>query len=155
MGRQLDIVEEPAGRTYADLLALASEVCASFSLVWPDELEFEPHADGIASALSEFLIREERSDRWPGTELLDHEATIRHYRISPEAMHVLQRAPGLYAWLAPDRPEDLAFYTNQGAVWLTSVAHERDGWIDDECMSEAAIHARVPGLKIVPRSVGE
>jgi hypothetical protein len=38
---------------------------------------------------------------------------------------VLGEAPGLYAWQAPERPEDLAFYDAEGAVWLGSIAHER------------------------------
>lgn len=41
------------------------------------------------------------------------------------ALAVLKAAPGLYAWQAPDRPEDLAFYDAGGEVWLGSVAYER------------------------------
>ncbi len=58
MASILTIVNEPTGVTYRSLLRLASDVCASFSLVWSDQLEFSSSAHEVAEALRPLLIRE-------------------------------------------------------------------------------------------------
>ncbi len=61
MARILTIVNEPTGATYRSLLRLASDVCASFSLVWSDQLEFGSSAHEVAETLRPLLIREARA----------------------------------------------------------------------------------------------
>ena len=148
MTESLEITDEPAGREYRDLLHLAAEACGSFSLVWRDQLAFEPSAEEVARSLRPFLIREQRTDEWPGTKLLGHLATVRYYRLTPETLAVLERAARLYAWEAPALPEDLALYTHDNNVWLGSIAHERDAWLQGGSELEAAVHARLPGLAL-------
>jgi len=45
------------------------------------------------------------------------------------ALSVLSTASGLYDWAAPERPEDLAFYTVEGTVFWGSISHEREAWL--------------------------
>ena len=149
----LAIRSEPAGRTYAGIVTLASEVCASFSLVWRDQLPFGRSARSIAQELRGDLIREERTDEWPGTKLLGHQATVRHYRVAQSSMRVLERAGSLYAWLSPDRPEDLAFYLADGSTWLASIAHEREAWFSDSPGVDALVRQRIPELEVARTSV--
>ena len=151
MNESLDITDEPVGREYRDLLQLALEACGSFSLVWRDQLAFEPSAEEVAQSLQPFLIREQRTDEWPGTKLFGHLATVRYYRLTVETLAVLERAAGLYAWQAPVFPEDLAFYTHDSKLWLGSIAHERDAWLQGGSELEAAVHARLPGLALLRR----
>jgi hypothetical protein len=98
----------------------------SFSLVWRDQLPFGPSAQAIELELSPYLLREERTSEWPGTQLLRHEAIVRHYKLCKESIRVLLKSTRLYAWLSPDLPEDLTFYMPDGIPWLTSIAHEND-----------------------------
>ena len=102
MTTTVSIIDEPLGSTYRALLDLASEVCGSFSLVWRDDTEFNLSAHDIATKLEPLFIREERTDRWPGTKLFGHFATVRHYRVDAVSMCVLEEAGGLYARLAPN-----------------------------------------------------
>ena len=106
----------------------------------------------IQQSLASYLVREERTDEWPGTKLLGHLATVRHYRVESGSMHVLKRAGGLYAWLAPDYPEDLVFYTPDGAVWLGSIAHERDAWFVGGPGLEEQVRRRMPRLEVTTRA---
>lgn len=145
----LNIVSEPAGEVYVAILRLASEVCASFSLVWQEQLSFNSTAQVIQDALKPSFVREERTDQWPGTKLMNHCATVRYYEVSSESIRVLQSASHLYSWLSPDRPEDLALYMADGELWLGSIAHERDGWFADLPGLQTMLQKRIPSLKIV------
>jgi hypothetical protein len=146
MATSLDILTEPTQEVYAQLIALASECCTTFCLVWRDQLSFAASADHVASLLAGFIIREERTDRWPGTVLSSTMATVRHYRVTPESLAVLQQQSGLYAWRAPDLPEDLVFYRAEGIVWLASISHEQDAWFEAVAVAGIDLQRRVPGL---------
>ena len=148
MGDALFIEAEPVGQVYRDLLALASEQCESFSLVWRDQLTFGSSAERLESDLKPFLLREERTSKWPGTELLGHMAMVRHYRLNNETLDHLLSAGSLFAWRAPSLPEDLALYKPDGKRWLGSIAHEGGAWIEAGELSSSYIKGRVPGLMV-------
>jgi hypothetical protein len=149
MNATLVLVTEPVGQVYEQILRLAAEVCASFSLVWRDQLEFDASAQAVGLELSPFLMREERTSEWPGTQLLGHEAIVRHYKVCQGSMGVLLRATGLYAWLSPELPEDLTFYLPNGVPWLTSIAHENDARFTDLPEIESKLREQVPRVEIV------
>ncbi len=121
--------------------------------MWRDQLVFEPTAEEIAVALKSALIKEDRTDEWPGTKLLGHMATVRHYQITDRTVAILDRAPGLYAWQAPVLPEDLIFYEGDGSVWLGSIAHEKDAWFEGGPEMETILHTRLPELAVARRQV--
>ena len=148
MKPSFDIVAEPKGQTYIDFLKFAASRCDSFSLVWRDQFKFEQSADDVKDSLKPFLISNIRTDDWPGTKLIGHEAIVRRYRIEDEAVKTLQVAGSLYSWLQPNLPEDLAFYSSDGKVWVASISHEHEAWFMDASLLPAEIHAHVPGLKI-------
>ena len=146
-----DIVAEPKGKTYIDLLNFAVSRCESFSLVWRDQLEFAPSAYEIEHALKPFLVSNIRTDEWPGTKLIGHEAIVRRYRLTNESVELLHVAEGLYDWLQPNLPEDLVFYSSGDVVWLTTISHEHEAWFEDESLLPAEIYAYAPGIKIKER----
>src|SRR5882762_253615 len=127
-----DIVAEPKGQTYIDLLSFAASRCKSISLVWRDQFQFENSASQIKRALKPFLVSNVRTDEWPGTKLIGHEAIVRRYRVSDESVKLLHRAGSLYSWLEPNLPEDLAFYASCEVVWLASISHEHEAWFLEE-----------------------
>jgi hypothetical protein len=139
---------EPAGATYLALLAFAERHSRTFSLAWRKQLRFDDSARRLEKALQPFLEVQRESDNWPGTTLIGHTAIVRFYRLDPDSSKVLARAGRLYAWLAPERPEDLAFYTAAGRWWFASVAHERDAFVESEAVDVAELTAAVPGLQL-------
>jgi hypothetical protein len=144
----IDIVSEPRGEAYRALLHLAKQHCTSFSLVWRDDFTFSESAGNVECSLQTFLIREEHTDEWPGTELLRHKARVCHYRVTDESVSILAEVPGLYAWLAPRMPEDLTFYAADGSCWLLSIAHEKDAAIMSESVPIEELRAAIPGLSL-------
>jgi hypothetical protein len=143
-----DIVVEPKGQTYIDLLNFAASRCVSFSLVWTDRVKFEQSAYQVKQALKPFLIKNDRTDEWPGTKLIGHEAIVRRYRVADESVRLLHLAGGLYSWLQPTLPEDLAFYASEDTAWLASISHEGEAWFLDESLRPAEIYSFVPDIKI-------
>ena len=141
------IAVEPVGATYVALIRFAAAEASTFSLVWRHQLEFGPAAHELAEALRPSMIRQQVTDEWPGTRLLGHAAIVRFYRMSPAALDVLVSANRLYGWMAPGRPEDLAFYTTAGHCWLGSIAHEEDAFVDSDAVDVSRVVAAVPGLE--------
>ena len=139
---------EPAGSTYLDLLAFAERHSGTFSLAWRKQLRFDDSARRLQKALQPFLDAQRESDNWPGTTLIGHTAIVRFYRLGPDSSKILAGAGRLYAWLAPHRPEDLAFYTAGGRWWFASVAHEREAFVDSDAVNVAELAAAVPGLQL-------
>ena len=148
MKPKFDIVVEPNGQTYIDLLNFAASRCASFSLVWRAQFRFEPSAYEIKHALKPFLVSNVRTDEWPGTKLIGHEALVRRYRVEDESVKLLHAVASLYSWMQPRLPEDLSFYASGDAVWLASISHEQEAWFLDETLQPAEIYAYVPHIKI-------
>jgi hypothetical protein len=144
------IVEEPTGQTYLALLHFAVKHSTLFSLVWRDQLDFGPAAIAVADKLRPNLVSERYTDEWPGTQLFGHSATVRFYRMSPAAMPTLAEAERLYAWTAPERPEDLAFYVSADNPWLGSISHEQEAFVYRNAVDLQKLSADVHGLKLEP-----
>ena len=96
-----------------------------FGLVWRST----PKASAISSGLAPLEFERRRTDRWPGTQLIGHQATVVRYRASPEALPHLLSVNSLYDWFGSDLPEDLFFGSNSWQLALVSVAHEREAWL--------------------------
>ena len=148
MEPKFDIVAEPKGQTYIDLLDFALARCLSFSLVWRDQFKFEQSAYEIKDALHPFQLSNVRTDEWLGTKLIGHEAVVRRYRVSDESVKLLYVAGSLYSWLQPKLPEDLAFYSMGDVGWLASISHEGRAWFLDESLMPEEIYAYAPGIKV-------
>ena len=147
------VLSEPAGPAYLRLLAFAESRATTFSLVWREQLDFARSAESVDASLRPFLEREVRTSKWPGTRLIGHFAIVRFYRVTPVSVEIIARASGLYAWVAPQLPEDLAFYAADGGCWLWSVAHERDSFVALDPKDLKALRAAVPTLDLSdPRS---
>jgi hypothetical protein len=142
------LLSEPADSAYLQLLAFAESRATTFSLVWREQLSFDPSAESIEASLRPFLEREVRTSEWPGTQIIGHFAIVRFYRLTPVSAEVLALASGLYAWVAPQLPEDLAFYAADGRCWLGSVAHEQDSFVDRDPDGLKALRDAVPALAL-------
>jgi len=109
------------------LLSRALAEYDSFSLVWRDELVFSELAKKFEEELSPFLISKIKTDRWPGTQIEDKKAILRTYSVTQESILVLEKLESVFDYIAPNYPEDIAFYKN-GDVMYESMAHEKQAW---------------------------
>jgi hypothetical protein len=137
---------EPVGATYRALLAFAEGRSGRFSLVWRHQLSFDASAAAIERRLRPFLIDETETAEWPGTTLIGHSAILRSYRLTAESVRELATAGRLFAWEAPSRPEDLAFYDPDGRCWLASIAHEREAFVTLDAAGLKELAVAVPQL---------
>lgn|GEM_PF-1881790 len=124
--------KEPAGEAYRAILDFAAAHCHAFALAWRDQLLFDPAALDLARRLEPWLCFERHTHEWPGTELLDSKAWVRWYTVTGGSLAEVAEANGLYDWLSPGLPEDLAFYHRDGRGWVGSISHEGEGWLDLE-----------------------
>lgn len=96
---------------------------------------------------------DERNE-WPGTRLLAGKATVNTYRLEPSSLErLLEFGTAFRDWVEPGRPEDLCFLRADGSVWLGSVAHEGDVFLELAPDELEALARRVP--EIVARLVKE
>ena len=118
-----------AGESYKLLLEAALKEAGTFSLVWRDQLQFAPSAAAVRHALRGLQLRAVKRDRWPGTILVGHYASVVTYRADRQALPTLLEPGSLFAWRSPAYPEDLFFSNDSGAVCLATVSHESQAWI--------------------------
>ena len=147
----LRIAEEPRGVNYNALLDYTLGKFPMFLLVFrPEDLSLNNHGEHTKSRLSEFIIREEKSFKWPGTQIFtDEEATIYYYKIQYGSIHILKDvAEGLYDWQQPDLLEDLCILRQDETPWLVSIAHESEAYLD--ITQEEVVHLgkQLPDLVI-------
>ena len=143
-------VAEPKGEAYRGLIEHAlRRCCPEFLLVVRDGEGLARLGQQTLRRLSSSLIAEEESLEWPGTALppLSKPARVLRYALGEHSADVLkQQADGLYGWLHPELPEDLAFLRERQEPWLISVARERRAWLAGSRAGRDALVAAVPGL---------
>jgi hypothetical protein len=141
------ILEEPRGAVYVALLDWMTVNAGSFSLVWQDQFSSNENAETALKLFGPFLIREERTNKWPGTTLYDDLAWVRYYRVEWRSIALLKSfLHALNGWYACDGPEDLAFYDRTGALILGSISHEHDSWVEDRFVP--ILSSALPKLRI-------
>ena len=123
------IIRDITGEAYLAFLTAALRSQHSFLLVWQDQLDFTKAARAVSTGIANLQIRCKRTDRWPGTQILDSRATVVIYKCHQTAFSHLARPGSLFSWRAPDYPEDLAFFRHRGVCSLASVSHEQEAWI--------------------------
>lgn len=147
----LELEEDLLGDDYICLIDLAQKSCDRFYLVWREQLSFDQSAEDCATDLAPWFLSEEMTDTWDGTQLLGGTAMLRHYELCAGSARVLKKAGHLYAWLGPDLPEDLTFYTSGGALWMASVSHERGAGFDGRWVPAHHLTRHIPAIKLMER----
>lgn len=144
----IGIALEPRGETYKVLIDYLSSRCSIFSLVWREQLLFDESARLIANQLRPVLIREVRTNEWPGTRLLENMATVRYYRSTQDSLALLKEQESLYSWIANCLPEDLAFYDESETCAFGSISHEKDAWFNASFFDAEDIKTKIPGIEL-------
>lgn len=141
---------------YQALLKWSLEKCAKFSLVWRASLPFNKKAINIERKLKPYFITEIKANEWPGTKIYGPANNIvRFYKLTPDSIEILKVAGGIYSWIAPAFPEDLAFYNSEGRPWFASVAHEKMSFFPDPIFSQKEIIKNIGRIKITEKIINE
>jgi hypothetical protein len=143
-----DFIEEPTADLLRYLLIEASEIATTCGFVVQTDFPTNQRATRLATELHSYLKTSKEVASWPGTQLYGESRAIRYeYAFSQHVAGLLsEAADGLYEWVAPDLPEDLHLLRQDGSVFLGSVAHERDAWLEADHEEFARLAQSVPGL---------
>ena len=138
-----DLTGNLEGFTYQQLLNWALEECEAFSLVTRKGMQSNQEKE-INERLKPFLIEEVKVNEWPGTKVVGPaEHNLSFYKLDRNSIKILSEADSVYSWLAPERPEDLAFYKINKYLWFGSVAHENIAFFSNPSFNKGEVQKRL------------
>jgi hypothetical protein len=128
------------------LTQAAVHACRFFSLVLR-EREGSQEALEALGRLREYLVDEQQKSEWPGTVLFGSTASVFTYRLDAGSANVLLGLGSSFSgWLEPRLPEDVGFLRADSSVWLGSVAHERDVFLELSDEEFSMLSSLAPGV---------
>jgi hypothetical protein len=132
----------PTAAEYARLLHEGLKHCASGRFVRRKQMDFTPQAQAFVDKLAHLLL-----DEKPVVLANKQPATSYRFAYTEETVERLLEGPvGLFDWLQPDWPEDLALISRDGRAWLYTSAHERHGCLFVPAEQQADLLTRFFGL---------
>lgn len=128
---------------YPHLLNWAAQHAAHFHLVLPHGLDFEKSASVVLRKLQRATLRVGVTQEWAGTTAMDA-ARVVECSVTAESIAILREEAGIFAWLYPRLPEDLAFFTADRRCVFNSVSHHEEAWVCDMGLKDW-IETEIPG----------
>lgn len=127
-----NLLREPIGKNYNNLLDHALSECAFFLLVNYDEKkQLSQKGKEVLNELVPYLYRIETKSEWPGTILYGSGVPVHFYHYVQESVAALKKsASGLYQWQRPGLPDDLCLLRPDESPWLVTIAHENDSYFE-------------------------
>ena len=142
-----DLLEEPAGASYAELLTGALPWCDRALVVVRDAKALTTSGAQALAALRPFIVGSERRSAWPGTRLLSGSVDVHSLAFDAQSARVLSTVVhSLYGWLDPGLPTDLSLLRPDGRPWLVTVAHEGFGYLCLEPGEFDRVRVAMPSL---------
>jgi hypothetical protein len=130
------IPEEPRSIAYHELIDFCSIRASQCTFVLHNPKQVAKSCTQFLDELSEYTVRVVDQKEWPGTKLMQSVARVFWFRPAPEVVTILKSSvQGLYGWIFPNLPEDLAFYWPDGSPLLGTISHEQLAFLnldDDE-----------------------
>jgi hypothetical protein len=146
--RIYDLLKEPTGRQFDDLVRASMSFCGSFLLVVRDG-PLKPSGRRVLDQLQPYVREKAEKAEWPGTRLTTSVATVWTFDLVEQSAAILTATTNrLYAWLQPDLPEDPCFIREDGTPWLTTISHERDAFLSLETIERDLLRELVPELHL-------
>jgi hypothetical protein len=140
-----DLVREPNGEVLRRLFHALAQHSSYVIMVLQDDLGLSETGLALLNRLQQHLVERERSSCWPGTLLMDKEATILRFTSSETVVQeLIGSADGLYGWQQPALPEDLAFVRDDLTAILASICHEHDAYLEISDEEYESLAASVP-----------
>jgi hypothetical protein len=143
---------DPAGSSYAELIEFCAKRCPKFSLAIQRPRQFSALCHEFLDTLNDNLIEVRKQTEWPGTKLTRSQASIHWYRVNGSLIERIKKATtSLYAWSAPDLPEDPAFYCLDECALLGTSSHERFAFVNLDDNDYGAFRKEVPDVHLIRR----
>lgn len=141
------VTSELRGKLLEDVLGVLSRYSSSMLLVVRDELGLDETGVSLLLKLQPCLQEEKRTSTWPGTVILDEQATAYRYAMNDFVLgEIVSSVSGLYDFQQPAFPEDLSFFREDGTAILSSVSHEHDAYLDLSDEEYKVIIDKLPSL---------
>ena len=141
------ILSEPRGTLYRRLLRAGLGAASVVGLVIRSGMPMASGAGEVLALLAPHAISDVETTEWPGTRLLSGGAHVYRFKFTEEVANILGRTvDGLYDWCAPALPEDLFLERSDGTVWLATIAHERDSYLNHSDDDYTALVLEVPEI---------
>jgi len=143
-----ELLEEPKGKTYKELLDVAFSICDECILVDRDQHELTEDVESFLQKIKPYIKEIKKQDEWPGTTLVGHYADVYYFDCTQELKEVLlSKSEHLYEWLDPKLFEDLCFFKDSNP-WLVTIAHEGLGFIMTEDQMEIERVREIKGIEL-------
>lgn len=134
-----DLIDEPVGADYHALLDCALSQCDAGVLVVRGE-QHSPALQAFRAQLAPF-VRAETSGAM---------GTVIRFALTRDSVQLLKAsAAGLFAWHAPDLPDDLCLMRADASPWLVSISSERIGYVELSPFEKLLLGRAAPGLAAV------
>jgi hypothetical protein len=147
MQNTYNLLKEPTGNAYSELITFALEHCTSFIFVIRHSIPLDDSSAKIINKLQPFLIQKTEKSEWPGTKLLNGTATVFQYKLTTETASLLINfVKNIFSWIQPDFPEDLSFIRENGNPWLVTISHEKDAYFLLSHKEKEELHLQIPEL---------
>lgn len=126
----IDILEEPVGDIYKQLLAAVADLARTVLLVRDTTYPLSDLGLRLLDDLERYELSRDHRSTWPGTRLLEGAKEVRTYTVNHHVLELITAAADrLYGWLQPELPEDPSFCRADGTPVLTTISHERDSYL--------------------------
>ncbi|MEK5521894.1 hypothetical protein B5V89_06855 [Heyndrickxia sporothermodurans] len=140
-----DLVENPSGETYRQLIKVLCDHSDQFYFVTRKELKYDPE---ILVQFKPYTVETYKTKKWANTITKGPAATIYIIEANQATCELLQKfASTLYDWVAPKLPEDLTFLKNN-FVWFSCTTHEEFGGFSIRSEYYRNLLGQISGLKI-------
>lgn len=142
-------VAEPTGEVYAELLGMGIRHRWQPYLILRSLAELRGDRSEGVQPPEELEISREVVTSWPGTKLGGGDTAIMIRLLSDRRFldWALSVTNGLYDWVDPSPLEDVGFLRTDRTVWLASIAHERDAFMDLTDEEYTSLLQECPGLE--------
>ncbi|MBS4220024.1 hypothetical protein KHA96_17060 [Bacillus sp. FJAT-49711] len=140
-----DLVENPEGETYRQLIKVLVEHSDKFYFVTRKELKYN---QDILAQFKPYILETYKTKKWANTITKGPAATVYVMETNRDTCKLLQQsANSLYDWVAPNLPEDLTFLKNNFA-WFSCTSHEEFGGFSIRSEYYKKLLDKITGLKI-------
>ena len=124
------------------------EYCDKFSLIWRDDIlddHYVSEKDELLEQLSTFMVGQAKVQEWPGTKILNSEATMYTFRLTQQSIFALLKF--LKTLFQCHCFEDLVLYHKSGLPFLTTIFHEEIAFLDVDETTVKQIFKQIPILQ--------
>lgn len=140
--------KEPKGKSYEELIDLATKVCNEFILVRRYRDNLSESVDRLLKDLSEFLVEEKEQQSWPGTKTTEY-VIVYYFKLNDITKEVLKKySKGLYSWMEPMLLQDLCFLKGDRRPWIINIAHEQFSYIENNSDDDINKLKGIKGLQL-------